>query len=116
MPSSHLDLADPGLLTFEYMQQMAAVLGSLPAGPLRVVHLGAAGAPWRGTSSTNAPTRDRLPWISTPTSSPRSASGSRCRGRRASGSARVTPGPSWPPCRTRASTRSSATSSPGTRP
>lgn len=43
VPSSHLDLADPGLLTFEYMQQMAAVLGALPAGPLRVVHLGAAG-------------------------------------------------------------------------
>lgn len=43
VPSSHLDLADPGLLTFEYMQQMAAVLGTLPAGPLRVLHLGAAG-------------------------------------------------------------------------
>ncbi|MFF2623398.1 spermidine synthase [Oerskovia jenensis] len=43
VPSSHLDLADPGLLTFEYMQQMAAVLAALPAGPLRVVHLGAAG-------------------------------------------------------------------------
>jgi len=43
VPSSHLDLADPGLLTFEYMQQMAAVLGVLPSGPLRVVHLGAAG-------------------------------------------------------------------------
>lgn len=43
VPSSHLDLADPGLLTFEYMQQMASVLGALPSGPLRVVHLGAAG-------------------------------------------------------------------------
>lgn len=43
VPSSHLDLADPGLLTFEYMQQMAAVLAALPPGPLRVVHLGAAG-------------------------------------------------------------------------
>ncbi|MHA7134935.1 spermidine synthase [Oerskovia turbata] len=42
-PSSHLDLADPGLLAFEYMQQMAAVLDALPPGPLRVVHLGAAG-------------------------------------------------------------------------
>jgi SAM-dependent methyltransferase len=42
-PSSHLDLADPGLLSFEYMQQMAAVVDALEPGPLRVVHLGAAG-------------------------------------------------------------------------
>lgn len=43
VPSSALDLADPGFLAFEYMQQMAAVLAALPAGPLRVLHLGAAG-------------------------------------------------------------------------
>ncbi|MGF0116448.1 spermidine synthase [Promicromonospora sp. Marseille-Q5078] len=43
VPSSALDLADPGFLAFEYMQQMAAVLAVLPAGPLRVLHLGAAG-------------------------------------------------------------------------
>jgi len=43
VPSSALDLADPGFLDFEYMQQMAAVLAGLPAGPLRVLHLGAAG-------------------------------------------------------------------------
>lgn len=43
VPSSYLDLDDPGFLAFEYMQQMAAVLDSLPAGPARVVHLGAAG-------------------------------------------------------------------------
>ncbi|MGW8567185.1 spermidine synthase [Isoptericola sp. NPDC055881] len=43
VPSSALDLADPGFLAFEYMQQMAAVLAGLPAGPLRVLHLGAAG-------------------------------------------------------------------------
>lgn len=42
-PSSYVDLDDPGLLTFEYMQEMAAVVETLPAGPLRVVHLGAAG-------------------------------------------------------------------------
>jgi len=42
-PSSYVDLDDPGLLTFEYMQEMAALVGTLPAGPLRVVHLGAAG-------------------------------------------------------------------------
>lgn len=44
VPSSHLDLADPLRLEFEYMQQMAAVLDGLREdGPLRVVHLGAAG-------------------------------------------------------------------------
>jgi SAM-dependent methyltransferase len=43
VPSSALDLADPGFLAFEYMQQMAAVIAQLPAGPLRVLHLGAAG-------------------------------------------------------------------------
>lgn len=43
VPSSGLDLADPGFLAFEYMQEMAAVLALLPTGPLRVVHLGAAG-------------------------------------------------------------------------
>ncbi|MGC5168251.1 spermidine synthase [Luteimicrobium sp. DT211] len=42
-PSSYVDLDDPGLLTFEYMQEMAALVDALPAGPLRVVHLGAAG-------------------------------------------------------------------------
>jgi SAM-dependent methyltransferase len=44
VPSSALDLADPGFLAFEYMQQMAAIVAALPAGPLRVLHLGAAGA------------------------------------------------------------------------
>lgn len=44
VPSSSLDLADPGFLDFEYMQQMAAVLELLPPGPLRVLHLGAAGS------------------------------------------------------------------------
>ncbi len=45
VPSSHLDLADPLRLDFEYMQQMAAVLDAMPApeGPFRAVHLGAAG-------------------------------------------------------------------------
>lgn len=45
VPSSALDLADPGRLDFEYMQQMAAVLDHLPlpGGPLRATHLGAAG-------------------------------------------------------------------------
>jgi spermidine synthase len=43
VPSSHLDLVDPTRLEFEYMQQMAAVAGGLPPGPLSAVHLGAAG-------------------------------------------------------------------------
>jgi SAM-dependent methyltransferase len=42
VPSSHLDLADPTWLEFEYMQHMAAVLDLLPPGPLDAVHLGAA--------------------------------------------------------------------------
>ncbi|WP_185972516.1 spermidine synthase [Georgenia yuyongxinii] len=42
--SSHLDLADPAHLEFEYMQQMLVVLDATrPAGPVRAVHLGAAG-------------------------------------------------------------------------
>jgi spermidine synthase len=41
VPSSFLDLDDPTRLEFEYQQQMAALIGGLPAGPLRVLHLGA---------------------------------------------------------------------------
>ncbi len=42
--SSCLDLEDPAHLEFEYMQQMAAVLDAArPAGPVRALHLGAAG-------------------------------------------------------------------------
>ncbi|WP_234346425.1 spermidine synthase [Cellulomonas timonensis] len=45
VPSSHLDLEDPSRLSFEYMQQMAVLLGHAapPGEPLAVVHLGAAG-------------------------------------------------------------------------
>ena len=45
VPSSHLDLADPTRLVFEYMQQMAAVIDRVgdAGGALDVVHLGAAG-------------------------------------------------------------------------
>ncbi|WP_277212793.1 spermidine synthase [Isoptericola croceus] len=43
VPSSCLDLDDPGFLAFEYLQQMAAVVDLLPAGPVRALHLGAAG-------------------------------------------------------------------------
>ncbi len=43
VPSSFLDLDDPGFLAFEYMQQMDAVSELLPDGGLRALHLGAAG-------------------------------------------------------------------------
>jgi len=44
VPSSYLDLDDPGVLAFEYMQQMALVVEAVrPGEPLDVVHLGAAG-------------------------------------------------------------------------
>ena len=43
VPSSFLDLDDPGFLAFEYMQQMDAVSELLPSGGVRALHLGAAG-------------------------------------------------------------------------
>lgn len=43
VPSSFIDLDDPRNVMFEYMEIMATVLDQLPAGPLDVVHLGAAG-------------------------------------------------------------------------
>jgi len=45
VPSSYLDLADPGFLAFEYFQQMDVIVGAIhPApAPLKVLHLGAAG-------------------------------------------------------------------------
>lgn len=42
VPSSGIDLADPSWLEFEYMQQIAALVDALPAGPLDALHLGAA--------------------------------------------------------------------------
>lgn len=42
VPSSHLDLADPTWLEFEYMQHMAAVVDLLPTGPIDALHIGAA--------------------------------------------------------------------------
>jgi len=41
-PSSFVDLDDPQHVEFEYLEQMAAVIATLPPGPLRVVHLGGA--------------------------------------------------------------------------
>jgi spermidine synthase len=42
-PQSHVDLADPGNLGFEYIAHFAAVIEALAAGPLRVTHIGGAG-------------------------------------------------------------------------
>jgi SAM-dependent methyltransferase len=43
VPSSYLDLDDPGFLAFEYMQIMDALLAGIPDGPISALHLGAAG-------------------------------------------------------------------------
>ncbi|MGP7961364.1 spermidine synthase [Sanguibacter sp. A247] len=42
VPSSYVH-ADPTVLTFEYMEHMAALLDALEPGPLRALHVGAAG-------------------------------------------------------------------------
>ena len=42
-PQSHVDLRDPGSLAFEYIQHFAAVIDTLPPGPLAVTHVGGAG-------------------------------------------------------------------------
>jgi spermidine synthase len=42
-PQSHVNVADPGSLGFEYIAHFAAVIDILPAGPLGVTHIGGAG-------------------------------------------------------------------------
>ncbi|WP_221583710.1 spermidine synthase [Microbacterium sp. G2-8] len=42
-PQSHVDLADPAYLAFEYVARMGAVIDQLPDGPVTAVHLGAGG-------------------------------------------------------------------------
>lgn len=42
-PQSHVDLADPAHLLFEYILHFALVLDTLPEGPLAVTHIGGAG-------------------------------------------------------------------------
>ena len=42
-PQSHVQLDDPELLAFEYVQQFALVLSALPVGPLAVTHVGGGG-------------------------------------------------------------------------
>lgn len=42
-PQSYVDLDDPTLLAFEYVQHFACVLDALPSGSLGVTHVGGAG-------------------------------------------------------------------------
>ena len=42
-PQSHVDLADPHNLGFEYIAHFAAVIDTLPVGPLAITHIGGAG-------------------------------------------------------------------------
>ncbi|MGO4342114.1 spermidine synthase [Pedococcus sp. 2YAF34] len=42
-PQSHVQLDDPRLIVFEYVQFLAALLDALPEGPLVVTHVGGAG-------------------------------------------------------------------------
>ena len=42
-PQSHVDLADPRNLGFEYIAHFAAVIDTLPAGRLAITHIGGAG-------------------------------------------------------------------------
>ncbi|MCH8626255.1 fused MFS/spermidine synthase [Arsenicicoccus piscis] len=42
-PQSYVDLDDPTVLAFEYVQHFASVLDALPPGPLAVTHVGGAG-------------------------------------------------------------------------
>jgi len=42
-PQSHVNVADPGNLGFEYIAHFAAVIDTLPAGRLSVTHIGGAG-------------------------------------------------------------------------
>ncbi|HEX4704043.1 MAG TPA: fused MFS/spermidine synthase [Pseudonocardiaceae bacterium] len=39
-PQSHVDLDEPTYLSFEYVRRLAHVVDLMPAGPLRVLHLG----------------------------------------------------------------------------
>jgi spermidine synthase len=43
LPQSHVQLDDPGLLVFEYVQHLGLVLDALPPGRLAVTHVGGAG-------------------------------------------------------------------------
>jgi SAM-dependent methyltransferase len=56
---SHVDLADPTRLAFEYMRRIGHVIDLMPPGPVRAVHLGGgAMALARYTSATRARSRN----------------------------------------------------------
>ncbi len=56
---SHVDLADPSRLVFEYMRRIGHVIDLLPPGPLRAVHLGGGAMTLaRYTSATRPRTRN----------------------------------------------------------
>jgi spermidine synthase len=42
-PQSHVQLDDPTVLVFEYVQHLALAIDALPAGPLAMTHVGGAG-------------------------------------------------------------------------
>ncbi len=42
-PQSHVDLDDPGLLVYDYVQHLALAIDGLPPGPLAVTHVGGGG-------------------------------------------------------------------------
>lgn len=59
--SSHLDLADPTALEFEYMQQMRVIVDLMaPPGPLRVLHLGGAGCAFARALAAERPRSTQL--------------------------------------------------------
>lgn len=57
VPSSYVDIADPGFLAFEYFQQMDAVLQALhpEPEPVKALHLGAAGCSLAWAWNTTRP-------------------------------------------------------------
>lgn len=57
---SHVDLADPTNLSFEYMRRIGHVVDLLPPGPLRIVHLGGGAMSLARYASARRPRTDNL--------------------------------------------------------
>jgi len=57
---SHVDLADPSRLEFEYMRRIGHVIDLLPPGPIRVVHLGGGGMAIARYASSTRPRTSNL--------------------------------------------------------
>ena len=125
--SSHIDLADPLFLDFEYMRWIAALIESRwpPSdasstrggaadnpGKLRGLHLGGGACSLAGTSLLPTRTRGRWWWNLTASSPSTSAAGSTCPRRRCCGSGWGRPGRSPKPSPRTPATSSSGTSSP----